>query len=337
MTEDQIPKNGAIVTEPKPHEDYTIGRSSIPFDWVKGWKAPFTTVIKDQQITSACGAFALSTLKEIQNADGVVKSTKFIYAPTHAQGGGTSIYALGSHAINKGACSELLCNSYPTTEQNLSSTLGITQKALNDGLKDLSSAYAQIMTVGDIESIAEAFRDHNGGIIGIFGKNNGTWLTENPLPPLKTDTDKFAHWLAVGEIGMYKGKRAVKAYESWGINVGNGGFQWFTEDFFTSGNIWCAWTITENPIIPVFRYTFTKPIVYGETSSEVTALQKALVRLGFLVMPVGVAFGYYGDKTRIAVYNFQVAKQVAVLTELNALQGKVVGPATRKALNLCLN
>ena len=332
MTEDQL-QHGAIVTEPKPHEDYTLGMSSIPFDWNKGFQCSWIPKAKDQGTSSACGGYATSTLKEILDVQHTVKSPKFIYSQTHAVGGGTSIYALGNLLVKEGACSELLCPSYPPTESNLTRSEDITKEMLYDAIKDLSLSYAQINTLKDIDSIAQALRDNDGLILGIYGFNNGSWLTENPLPSNEPATNKWAHWICGFEAGMYKGKKAIRFMNSWGTSCGNNGAQWITEDFFTSGNIWCAWTITENPIIPPFKYTFTKSIKYGETSSEVTALQKALVRLGFLVMPPNVAYGFYGNLTRIAVFNYQVKRQVAPLTELNSLQGKRVGNATISALN----
>jgi hypothetical protein len=92
-----------------------------------------------------------------------------------------------------------------------------------------------------------------------------------------------------------------------------------------------VWVVTRNPI--EWTHTFTTPILYKQSGTEVVNLQRALVKLGFLTMPKGVAYGYYGDITRRAVFNYQVSRQVAQLTELNALQGKRVGYATIKALN----
>jgi hypothetical protein len=337
MQEKDIPMNGAIVHEPKPHEDYTVGMSSIPFDWEKGFQCGWIPKAKDQGVSSACGGYASATLKEIQDGFGIIKSPKFIYSQAHAESGGTSIYALGNLLVKKGVCAEYLCPSTPPTESNLTRTEDLTTQAINDALNDRSYSYAQVTTLKDIESVAQAIRDHNGCILGLYGKNNGTWRSEHVLPPLPTDTDKFAHWVAGIEAGMYQGKKAIRFMNSWGEETGNNGTQWITEDYFTSGNVWCAWTITENPIIPPFKYTFTKPITYGQSGDEVVALQKALTRLGFFKIPDGVAYGYYGKLTAYAVFNYQVNRQVAQLTELNALQGKVVGPATRNQLNKDLN
>jgi|ERR1035437_5375800 hypothetical protein len=118
----------------------------------------------------------------------------------------------------------------------------------------------------------------------------------------------------------------------WGNN-GDIRFNWKTQQPYIKE----AYIITSIAPATIFRHTFNQPIVYGQqdnaNSSEVTSLQRVLVRLGFLKMPAGVAYGFYGSLTAFAVFNYQVSRQVSTLSELNALQGKAVGPATRKALS----
>ncbi len=92
-----------------------------------------------------------------------------------------------------------------------------------------------------------------------------------------------------------------------------------------------AYVVFAEPMI--FKHTFSTPIIYGQTSPEVTALQRVLVGLGFLTMPVGVSFGYYGNLTAQAVLTFQRANNVAPEAQLAALAGKRVGLLTISALN----
>lgn len=117
----------------------------------------------------------------------------------------------------------------------------------------------------------------------------------------------------------------------------------------SSGLIWCddgnikyiyetqkpyiteAYMVTIDPV--TFKHVFMKNIKFGETSEEVVALQRVLVQLGYLTMPVGVKFGYYGQLTKQAVLSFQKAKHVASDNELMHLNGTLVGPATRLRLN----
>lgn len=91
-----------------------------------------------------------------------------------------------------------------------------------------------------------------------------------------------------------------------------------------------AWTIL--PVHPntVYVHTFTSSIKRGDTSAEVSSLQRVLARDGTFVHPVT---GFYGAITAKAVYDFQVKYNVAPLDVLNSLQGNNVGPATRVKLN----
>lgn len=57
--------------------------------------------------------------------------------------------------------------------------------------------------------------------------------------------------------------------------------------------------------------TFTQNLTIGSTGAEVTALQQMLVAQGRLVMPVGVAYGYFGPLTRAAVSSWQAANGVS--------------------------
>jgi peptidoglycan hydrolase-like protein with peptidoglycan-binding domain len=56
---------------------------------------------------------------------------------------------------------------------------------------------------------------------------------------------------------------------------------------------------------------FTADLTVGSTGSQVVALQQMLVAQGHLVMPQGVAMGYFGPLTRAAVARWQAANGVA--------------------------
>ncbi|MBI2086849.1 MAG: peptidoglycan-binding protein [Candidatus Zambryskibacteria bacterium] len=56
--------------------------------------------------------------------------------------------------------------------------------------------------------------------------------------------------------------------------------------------------------------TFTQNLTVGSTGAEVTALQQVLVNGGHLVMPAGVAMGYFGSLTKAAVAAWQAANGV---------------------------
>jgi hypothetical protein len=51
--------------------------------------------------------------------------------------------------------------------------------------------------------------------------------------------------------------------------------------------------------------TFTRDLTLGSKGADVTALQQTLVKGGFLSMPAGVAYGYFGSLTKTAVTAWQ--------------------------------
>lgn len=80
-----------------------------------------------------------------------------------------------------------------------------------------------------------------------------------------------------------------------------------------------------------FKHSFSTDIVYGQSGPEVRALQIALAIAGFFKYPS--ITGNYGNVTAAALLQYQIANNVAPLSELNFLKGRRCGPATRASLN----
>ncbi len=72
--------------------------------------------------------------------------------------------------------------------------------------------------------------------------------------------------------------------------------------------------------------TFTRNLTIGSTGADVSALQAWLVAKGYLVMPTGVAYGYFGGLTRASVAAYQTAKGITPTAGY-------FGPVTRAAVN----
>ncbi|MDP2650121.1 MAG: peptidoglycan-binding protein [bacterium] len=70
---------------------------------------------------------------------------------------------------------------------------------------------------------------------------------------------------------------------------------------------------------------FTRTLVVGSEGTDVAKLQEILVAKGFLTMPQGVAYGYFGGATKAAVTAYQ--------TSLGLEGVGIVGPQTRSKLN----
>ena len=71
--------------------------------------------------------------------------------------------------------------------------------------------------------------------------------------------------------------------------------------------------------------TFVNNLTVGSTGAEVTALQTVLVNGGYLVMPSGVAMGYFGSRTKAAVQAYQAKNNIPATG--------FVGPLTKASLN----
>lgn len=61
----------------------------------------------------------------------------------------------------------------------------------------------------------------------------------------------------------------------------------------------------------VYALTFTTNLTVGSTGIDVTTLQQTLVAQGYLVMPVGVTYGYFGSLTQSAVARWQIARGIS--------------------------
>lgn len=64
-------------------------------------------------------------------------------------------------------------------------------------------------------------------------------------------------------------------------------------------------------ITPVGAETFVTNLRAGSRGSGVAALQQFLVAKGYLQMPAGVAYGYFGPLTKMAVARWQVANGIS--------------------------
>lgn len=325
--EEQI-VTGAIVTEIKPHEDYSLGMSTEPFDWETGYIVPkFDQLeVKNQYQSLSCGGQAVAYYKALLE-ETVQQSARFVYSHVFAPDGGTAYEALGQFCKNVGSSDETLAPSYQNgkTTEAFMRTVDFTPEVYTKAGTKKSLRYAYMAS--DIESVAQAIRDNKGCIIGVFGSNNGTWRSENPQPPVGKGT--WAHWLYAGQAGIYNGKKAIRVINSWGKSVGDKGYQWLTEEYFPNG-IFMAWVLTDpdKVVVPVFKYTFTKRLTYGDPiSPELTALQKALQQLGYMTKG---QFGPFGPQTKQALAKFQ--KDNGIKDD-----GTNFGPITRAKLNLILN
>lgn len=319
------------------HEEIAYG--TAPFDWNTGIDSIALT-IKNQGQSGSCGGQAESYLGAIYFPD-EDKSAKFTYAPVAQPGGGSVGRCLADRSCNTGWGSEALTPSYdngqPPSEAFMERVQDITPLATSHAVQTKAASYINVNP--DIESIAQAIRDHKGVRIGITGSNNGTWLSVLPQPP-KDGEVHWYHWLAAVKAKMINGKKCIGVLNSWGTSVGDNGLQWISEDYFNqvltndphgTSPIWEAWSyiVATTPPPTVFKHTFNTDMQYLDTGPEVQLLQTALQIDGEFPTTVHTSM-FYGPLTLASVRKFQDKYAIASIGMPG--YGRC-GPKTRAKLN----
>jgi len=320
-----------------------IAMGTPEFDWQKGYDVEeelsvilnipnFKKPVKDQDGSGSCGGQAWgyygATLEAIATETYEERSAKFIYAQTHVMPAGSAGRTNCDLVISQGWATEVSCPSYDggvaPGEAFMQRVGDITQEARDTAKIAKALLYANVGV--NIDLLAQAIRDNHGTVIGVNGKNNGTWASKFPLAP-DTISGSWAHWLYGGKAKMINGKKYIGILNSWGKDVGDSGWQWIGEDYFklysnVSYAIFSIWTMVFKGKDPDFSHKFTAVLKVGSSGDEVTSLQKALNLEG---MFKGTIDGKYGLITKASVKAFQ--------TRYNLTVDGWVGPKTNAKLN----
>lgn len=343
-----------------------LGGALPPFDWTVGYdveeelseilQAPdFRLAANDQGQSESCGGQSWSKYAAVRKAVFAKKfderSAKFIYSQVfQPPGGGSRGRDNCEILIKQGCCSEALCPSYqngqPPTEAFMEQKGDITPPAQADARFDEALSYASVLV--DMEDVALAIKNNHGMAIGFRGiwDSANSWNSLTPIPPPSGTpvNQTWGHWVYAGKARIADGQKKIGILNSWGNKIGDRGWQWIAEDYFTTtlqgGVPACmgGWTLVFNPspAPQTFSHNFTSDLFFGSTSDEVKALQQALQIDGEFPL-AAPASGVYGNLTAQAVLAFQLKYSVSSVDELHALQGRKVGPATRGKLNQLFN
>ncbi len=204
------------------------------------------------------------------------------------------------------------------------------------------TGYASV-DVSSAQSIAKAIIDSKTGILCRYTAGE-SWYTakdgriswaSSDIDPLRQPTKDFSGH-AIGAISFdYSINLTQTLANTWGtawndLNKGQAHVDWHN---YQMTEAWIPY-YDYTPTIPPFTHSFQVDMQIGQSSDEVLALQQALSTLGFFkVNPTG----FYGDVTRQAVLDFQIAKVQLSWYERYVLRGNKVGLKTRTALNLIFN
>lgn len=329
MEQEHLFGKGGIKDTPD-SRDYPYSRiagANLPFDWSIGFDIETKVGIipvKNQYSSLSCGGQAWASYSyALDQTSREEKSAKFIYSQTHIGTGGSDGRTNCNLCVSKGVSSETLCPSYlpdkTTTEAFMTTKGDISVSAYADATTNEELSYWNVST--DIGTVAQALRDNNGVVLGITGQNNGTWISSYPQTPIwggnngagALNQPVWNHWLYAGKTRMVNGKRYIGVLNSWGVSVGENGWQYLSEDYFNSGNIWACWVMLYNTQV---KFIFNDNLKLNDRGVDIKMLQ---TKLGIF------ADGIFGVKTEQAVKDFQTTNHLK--------PDGIVGPKTRAVLN----
>lgn len=345
---------GALLPTPKASDLLwsSFATAYPPFDWDKGYDievelstalgiSGFKLPIKNQNGSGSCGGQAYS------QADGVIeafstktfeeRSAKYVIAQTFVVDANGVMLGSGMNTNSdilkkQGVSREVLCPSYdngvPPSDSFMNRPQDITENAKADAKLSRARSYAYLFSP-TLNDIAQAIALNNGVVMCLGGENNGTWTTAEPKVPTYR---QWGHFMFFGKAKIRNGKPMVGAIQSWGPNIGENGWQWFGDDWFTSGYMPAGNTfIFDDSIILPPAYQFTRDLKLGSTGIDVRVLQAWLNAHGYPVATSGAGSpgnetSYFGVLTQSAVKRFQVANGITPAAGY-------FGPITRAKVN----
>jgi len=255
---------GFVAKDIQPTDRVFSASNSEPVDWYKGFDvrdelkkklgSSFSIPVNDQARTQSCVAQAWAKYAGIKkvmgdpNPNWVEFSPRDIYSHIYLPGyGGAYIMEGGLFCKNKGILPYEQLPSHwssphpdliPTEEVMRDKGLEGGQESGGNASPDIYNSLRQLVKGGSIEilgysidAIAQATRDNYGCVIGIYGENNGTWLSKYP----KTGNKSWGHGILVIGYIYINGKKYIKILNSWGTNCGEGGVQYLGEEWFQTG------------------------------------------------------------------------------------------------------
>jgi len=242
------------------YDSMALGAPQI--DWEKGYdiekQAKIIIPFKNQDGSSSCVGQAWSYYVAVLNAIEVGKydeaSAKAFYSQFFLPGGGAYLRNGGKLAVNWGAVTEKTVPSYNNGDPPSESF--ITDKSWKNPQVDKlaqtlqAKEYRTISSQNNMDIFAAAIRDNFGVVGGVYGSNNGTWNNYEPKPPTASD-QKWGHALFFGKFGMDSKGKFIATPNSWGGRKKTTNYpdawQKLREDYFTTGNMFNPWTLTDKP------------------------------------------------------------------------------------------
>ena len=190
---------------------------------------------------------------------------------------------------------------------------------------------------GDFETVASVIQTTGKGVMVWFYFTSEEWSRAVPaiLNPTLTIESGLRHSVAAVDFFLYEGKKYILIEDSSPF----GGFTYhlISEEFFKARNWFARYAMafkfeTPAPTVEKPTHIFVTPMEFGQTSTEIAALQNILKYEG-LFPSNSASSGYYGAISARGVLAFQKKHSVAPVEELDALAGRRVGAKTISKLN----
>ena len=190
---------------------------------------------------------------------------------------------------------------------------------------------------GDFDTVASVIQTTGKAVMTWFFFTAEEWGREIPviIDPNLTIQSGLRHSVAAVDCFLVNGKEYLLIEDS--AHFAGFTYHLISREFFNARNWFTRYPMSfkfqeQTQITPKPQYTFTVPMVFGETSDDIKALQNILKYEGLFPLNTS-STGYYGAITAKAVLQWQVKNAAAPLEELNQLQGRRVGSKTIKKLN----
>lgn len=338
-------QSGAVIdtrTDEEKSKDFlfkeTVATSNLPLWEYKTLEQCRKFPIFNQDGSGSCVAQSIAKMMGImyqeENGDYVHFSATHVYQRRANKPQAGMAWVDAFNIARKGVTLEELVPSQNMNDEKMDTT-EIAEYKEKVGEVFKIGGYLQLPT-GDIDAVASVIQTTGKGVmVWVYGTFK-EWVRDEPqiLESVSLRGAPVRHSVVATDFMIHKGKKCLVVEDSWGGNTGVGGRRIISEDFFKARNYFAGYAMNfkfEEDDTPL-RYNFTKTMKFGETSPQISTMQLILKKEG--LFPVNIqATGYYGAITAKAVLAFQRKYNVASESEINQLQGRVVGPKTLKALN----
>lgn len=289
--------------------------------------------------------------EEIETKTIIPFSPRFVYAlakQIDGMSGEGTYYRLAMQILKKYGCAteKTVPNNCDLTHAEYIDVSKFPSEAYTEALPYAISGYASVPL--DEFSLKHAIMESNGVLLGLkvgsewWSSKEGLYSSDaKDVLPVRVPKEIIGgHAIYIIGFETVDGKTRFHFLNSWGAWADKGtGYFIYDEYLPYLTEAWAFvdlpddWKTQNLPKKEDFHFNFLQDIKMGETSEEVRNLQIAL-KIEGTFPPAQLITGNYLSVTKKAVLLFQIKHKVADIKELIHLDGTVVGPKTRLALNL---